>query len=559
MNLAYQFTPYALPMLASAAFMAALGVYAWRHRALPGALPFAIMELGGAAWAVGAAMQLAAVDVSTQIFWFQFQSPWRFIPNAAGLYFALEYAHLDRWLNRRTIAFLAAPLVLLALFILTNDVQHWMWLGFTFDGSVQPVRGVGNWILIGYTYVLIALTAIVLLWLFVRSPLHRLPVALIVTCRLSTTTAYLFDIGNRNPFAPLDLSVLVAALSSIVYAFALFHLRMLDLIPIARETVRAQMQEGMLVLDNQRRIVDLNPAAENILGVRAGRVRGQQAQCLSTYSDLATRLDDPGMMHSEIQIRSDDGRRTYSLHLSSLKDERSLPLGYLILFQDVTEQQRVQAERLQNQHVVATLQERERLGRELHDSLGQVLASAHLQAETAQQLLAQGKTEQVAATLTCLAEMTQAANADVREYLLGVKTTHPAQQDFLATLREYLRRSCDNNACPTELIVPPELETQKVDGIVAVQLLRIIQEGLTNVRKHALAKSVQITFEHAASALVVTLADDGCGFDPARLADSAGYGLRAMRERAESVGGKLEVHSAPGQGTRVVVNVPLGK
>ncbi len=140
--------------------------------------------------------------------------------------------------------------------ILTNDFHHLIWLSFSFDGYVQQVRGTGFWILIGYGYLLVALHVITLLWLFVRSPLHRWPVGLILLGRLLTATAYFLGATNRNPFAPMDLTILTVNLSSGLYTLALFRFRMLDLIPVARETVIEQMREGMLVLDAQRRIVE---------------------------------------------------------------------------------------------------------------------------------------------------------------------------------------------------------------------------------------------------------------------------------------------------------------
>ncbi len=560
MNLAYQFTPYALPMLASAAFMAVLGVYAWHRRSVPGARPFVILMASMTAWAIGAALELAATDVPTKIAWIKFQAVWQLPATTAVFWFALEYANLDRWLTRRTIALLSIPPLLILILILTNDAHQLIWLGFSVEGYVHPLRGSGNWIMTGYGYLLALATLLVLIRQFIRSPLHRMPIALILCGMLATRTVYLLDAFNLNPVEPMDPTILVYNFTSAMYALALFRYRMFDLIPVARATMLEQMGEGMVVLDARQRIADLNPAARKFLDLPAARVIGcDAAEVLHAFPALVGICSDPTLAHGQIRTGTGAMEKCYEISGAPLTRTRGEYVGRLLLLRDVTERERTRAQLLTQQHTLAIVQERERLARELHDSLGQVLASAHLQAETAKTFLAQGETEQVAARLDRLSEMTRAANADVREYLLGVKTAHPEEHDFLATLREYVRHFGENYACPTELIVPPELEMQNVDGIVAVQLLRIIQEGLTNVRKHAFANGVQITFEHADSALLVTLADDGCGFDSAALADSAGYGLRAMRERAESVGGTLEVHSAQGAGTRLVVKVPWGK
>jgi signal transduction histidine kinase len=105
--------------------------------------------------------------------------------------------------------------------------------------------------------------------------------------------------------------------------------------------------------------------------------------------------------------------------------------------------------------------------------------------------------------------------------------------------------------------VPPELEEHGLAPAVEVQLLRIIQEALSNVRRHARAQHAQVIFGVTAQQFCLTIADDGQGFEPAAVAaHGEGYGLRAMRERVEGLGGDLTVNSAPGQGTQIVVQVP---
>ncbi len=97
------------------------------------------------------------------------------------------------------------------------------------------------------------------------------------------------------------------------------------------------------------------------------------------------------------------------------------------------------------------------------------------------------------------------------------------------------------------------------EPLVEVQLLRILQEALTNVRKHADAKCVEIMFANENHSAQVTIRDDGHGFDSQRRVKvlDEHVGLRVMRERAEEVGGSLSLHSQPGYGTKLVVNLPV--
>ena len=91
------------------------------------------------------------------------------------------------------------------------------------------------------------------------------------------------------------------------------------------------------------------------------------------------------------------------------------------------------------------------------------------------------------------------------------------------------------------------------------QLRRVIQEALTNARQHGHARSVQVAFEQAGDQAQILIADDGRGFDPEQLAAGGSHlGLAYMRERLAHIGGGLEIHSRPGTGTQVVLQVPIG-
>lgn len=95
--------------------------------------------------------------------------------------------NLGRWLTRRTLTLLAIPVLIQFLLVLTNDAHHWAWRSSSLGEYAQPVRGIGLWIMMSYGYLLIMLHVLTLLWLFVRSPLHRRPVGLILISRAATS------------------------------------------------------------------------------------------------------------------------------------------------------------------------------------------------------------------------------------------------------------------------------------------------------------------------------------------------------------------------------------
>jgi len=172
-----EYTPYLWPAIVSTVLLSILVYYGWRRRSVPGALPFAALMLCGASWALGSALEIASANLAAKVFWAKVQSVWQIPTATTGVWFALEYADLRRWLVRRNFVLAAAPPLLWLLLALTNDIHHLLWSGFTYEGTVRLLNNTAAWVLVGYTYSLAVTTVLVFAWLFWRSPLHRLPVA----------------------------------------------------------------------------------------------------------------------------------------------------------------------------------------------------------------------------------------------------------------------------------------------------------------------------------------------------------------------------------------------
>jgi signal transduction histidine kinase len=209
---------------------------------------------------------------------------------------------------------------------------------------------------------------------------------------------------------------------------------------------------------------------------------------------------------------------------------------------------------------LAVTEERERIAREMHDSLAQVLGYVNAKAQAAETLLEHGQTDRAVAQLHQLGEASRAAYADVREGILGLRTSLGEDGGFTETLRGYLEQWQGQSGVAVELLtVPSDRFEPGLAPNGEVQLLRIIQEALANVRKHAGATRARVQLVLADNHLEASVEDDGVGFDPEALGRTSlpRFGLATMRERAEAVGGTLTISSTPGEGTQVVVRVPV--
>jgi signal transduction histidine kinase len=208
---------------------------------------------------------------------------------------------------------------------------------------------------------------------------------------------------------------------------------------------------------------------------------------------------------------------------------------------------------------MAVTEERERIAREMHDSLAQVLGYVNTKAQATEALLENGQTERAVVQLAQLSAASRAAYADVREAILGLRTSLGEGREFVETLRDYLQLWQEQSGVAVSLRIEPEASF--VPGLsphAEVQLLRIVQEALTNVRKHANATRAVVSMTLEGRSLLVSIEDDGAGFDPESLgrAEVPRFGMATMRERAEAIGGTLGVSSTPGAGTIVLVRMP---
>jgi signal transduction histidine kinase len=251
------------------------------------------------------------------------------------------------------------------------------------------------------------------------------------------------------------------------------------------------------------------------------------------------------------------------LLMISTEDARGIGRGML---QDLSVLVHQVALALEKMHLLeqarqaAVLEERQRMAREIHDTLAQGFTSIVMHLEAAEAALsddlatAQHHLEQARSTARESLE-------EARRLVWALRPQHLERDSLPEALRRVVARWSQESDIPAEVTVtgtPASLHPE-----VEVTLLRAAQEALTNVRKHARAGRVAVTLSYMDDLVVLDVQDDGVGFDPhlpevsnLREVRSGGFGLQAMRERVARLGGRLLIESAPGEGTTVVVEVP---
>jgi ligand-binding sensor domain-containing protein/DNA-binding NarL/FixJ family response regulator len=261
----------------------------------------------------------------------------------------------------------------------------------------------------------------------------------------------------------------------------------------------------------------------------------------------------------ELEIITAQGERRWTRNIGRAEWQDGQIVRLTGTFQDITVLKKSEERAMIQQRRLAMLEERERIGRELHDNLGQVMGYVNMQAQTALEFLGRQRSHQAESALTDLVNVAQSAQHDVREYILGIRRDPSAKESFQTILQSYLDLLRQRYGVTVALGLPDPLPARLVSADAEIQLLRILQEALTNVARHAQVQSAQLTLEMDEGWVTATVEDKGRGFTPhdavsAETGDH--FGLSIMEERAISVGGGLAIHSAPGQGTRITVHLP---
>ncbi len=209
----------------------------------------------------------------------------------------------------------------------------------------------------------------------------------------------------------------------------------------------------------------------------------------------------------------------------------------------------------------AIVDERERIARELHDGLAQLLGYVNTKAMAVRFLLTRNNIEKASKHLEQLEEAARELFTDTREAIFGLKISTSENFDLGEALTAYSEQFQRLSNIPIHINIDADIIEIPLEAEVELQLLRICQEALTNVRKHALATQTWLHLYVNGEKLEIIVEDNGVGFNSNIQRDglTPRFGLGTMQERAEAIGAELEIASTPGNGTRVIIQLTINQ
>lgn len=349
------------------------------------------------------------------------------------------------------------------------------------------------------------------------------------------------------PFVDFDLTSLALGVASFSIAWGVFRFRGFDATPVARATLLDQLDLALVVVDHQQRILDFNRFAAEAFSLAPTSLGRRIAAEASLPEALRDYLREGRTGPTPLVV----GDRWFDAAGTWVPGSRGPVFGATLV--DVTQKHQAQVRLAAQQQALLVLTERERLARNLHDSLGQQLGFLSLKAETLGRLV-QGTAG--AEGLVQMGLVAREANEELRSFLTETLPSR-GEGTLWAQIGDLADRFHRLWGFAVVLEIPGSSEDEGLSPSQRSQAVKIVLEALHNARKHSGAGRVVVSGKRDPQGLSVAITDQGRGFS-ASPGGPDSWGLAIMDDRARQLGAILEVQSAPGQGTRVTLTCPPG-
>jgi diguanylate cyclase (GGDEF)-like protein len=346
----WNYTIYAA-VLHIIAFISAFVVFmSFRHRNSAETRIFAFLMVAITIWSLMAGLEAAAVGIPYKLFWSKLEYIGALSSPILFIAFVLQYTQKSQWLKPRYLAILSIIPLIGLIVTITNDSHHLIWSSFSPNLFLTNVLiykpGVGYYFLVAYEYLIISTGIFLLLqeWSRAHEPFRRQNAILLLG------TVFLFISGIVSLFFPnflpgLNLAPIAFSITGLIIAFGIFRFRFFDLAPLARHVLIENLDDGILVLDAQNRVVDINPVAQQILSATSIQSLGQPiSKVLKFWPGLAKRLHD-NEDKGETEVRwGTNPPRYFHLGVSPLYGQNKQLAGRLITLRDVSKRHQTEAE-----------------------------------------------------------------------------------------------------------------------------------------------------------------------------------------------------------------------
>ncbi len=346
----FRYNAYVLPLMFIAIEAVLLIMMVWRRRfGGRGVVSFTAEMAAVVIWALSYALELAATDLAVKIIFVKIQFVGIVVAPVSFLLFVTEYTGREKWLTPRYLLSLSVIPLLTIIFTFTNEYHGLMYQMIWLDtgGSIPMfanTRGIWFWVHSAYSYMAMLLGVIFLIHSITRSPqFYRGQVATLLIGALAPWIGNALYIFKLSPFPSLDLTPFAFAITGLAFAWSLVGFRLLDVIPMARDVVFESMDDAIIVMDVQNRVVDLNGAARAAIGPAANTAIGRPLiEVIPEQRTLIESFLSVSQLRTELTFGIDETARTFDLRISPVHNRRGNINGRLVVLRDITQRKQVE-------------------------------------------------------------------------------------------------------------------------------------------------------------------------------------------------------------------------
>jgi PAS domain S-box-containing protein len=351
----FTLTPYNGVLLALGIVAIAIAGYAWKKRTTPGALPLSLLAFATFVWLVSYAMELSSQTLPVALQWVRLEFAGIVVVPVAWLWFAAEYTGSWVWLNRRRVWLLSIVPLITMIVILTSEYhrQFWQSVVLITDGPFTVFNstfGAWFWVHTAYSYLCLLSGTYLIVDFIRRTPgLFRGQIGAMLVTVAAPWIGNVIYLSDLSLWGKLDLTPFVFTVSLTAIAWSVFGFRLLEIRPIARDMVLQSMGDGVIAVDEQGRIIEVNRAAQMVIGLPASRIVGKLArEVMAQWPEVVARYRNVTEIAEEIEVEVDAKRRWFDVRISPIYDARRVYRGRLFVWRDVTEERRIREELRRN-------------------------------------------------------------------------------------------------------------------------------------------------------------------------------------------------------------------
>ncbi|CAG1015689.1 Sensor histidine kinase LnrJ [Anaerolineales bacterium] len=548
----------------------------WQRRKAKGGIYIVLAMLGVAFWTLSVGLDYAAIPISLKVFFEKLEYAFHNSTIALLALFSLTYADYGDWLRKKSVkAFFWIVPISNILLAWTNDWHGMLWSGFARsefgNNTVIFERGPAySWGLItGYLMVLIIILP---LWRATHkgSDLSRRQARLLFAASILSVVGNTVYLLGDQQLKGVDWTPIIYSILGILFMLALYGTRLLDLVPIARYTIIEQMRDCILVLDENDRLADFNPAAREVFGISHEHFGKKIKMVMAHLPEVIESFSSNPGSTQQITVVHEGAPRVFDTHLTLFTDNLGKPYGKLMVFTDITKHHQAErslAQRLSEiqelnkdlresqsqvvsqQRRLAKIEERKRLGRDMHDSVSQTIQSLIFYSDALMTSLRKEQFQKAISVAERIQESGRRALKEIRLLLYETQSQEANEiTDLVAVLKERFSFVENRVGIQTDIVLVGALDSIPKEW--NENLFWMTNEALNNAIKHAFARKVWVRLCCSPQRLELEVSDNGKGFDITK-ARIGGMGLDNMHERASLLGGTLTIESQPEKGTTV--------